>query len=182
VVVWISGGGYLACDSANPHLAGVALVAAGAVIVSAHYRSGAEGFLRIDGAPDNRALLDQLAVLDWVHTNIATFGGDPGNITVHGQSAGAGSIAALLVMSAAAGAFRRAILQSIPATYFSPDLADDIAAEMCAELGHPPTVADLAAVPPGALVAAALAVKGRLTQRVDRWVRWPTPRHRSRRW
>ena len=136
VVVWISGGGYLACDSANPHLAGHALAAAGVVVVSAHYRSGAEGFLRLDGAPDNRALLDQLAALDWVHTNITAFGGDPGNITVLGQSAGAGSIAALLIMPAAVGAFRRAILQSIPETYFSPDLADDIATEIAAELGR----------------------------------------------
>ena len=90
-MVWISGGGYLNGDSANPHLAGHALAAAGAVVVSAHYRSGAEGFLRLGGAPDNRALLDQLAALDWVHTNVAAFGGDPGNVTVLGQSAGAGS-------------------------------------------------------------------------------------------
>ena len=91
MLVWITGGGYLNCDSANPHLAGDALAAAGAVVVSAHYRSGAEGFLRLDGAPDNRALLDQLATLDWVHANIAAFGGDPGNVTVFGRSAGAGS-------------------------------------------------------------------------------------------
>jgi len=51
------------------------------VVISAHYRSGVEGFLRLAGAPDNRALLDQLAALDWVHTNIAAFGGDPGNVT-----------------------------------------------------------------------------------------------------
>jgi hypothetical protein len=77
VVVWISGG-YLACDSANPHLAGDALAAAGAVVVSAHYRSGAEGFLRLNGAPDTRGLLDQLAALAWVRDNDAAFGGDPG--------------------------------------------------------------------------------------------------------
>ncbi len=146
VVVWISGGGYLNCDSANPHLAGAALASAGAVIVSAHYRSGAEGFLRLAGAPDNRALLDQLAALAWVHTDIAAFGGDPGNVTVLGQSAGAGSIAALLVMPAAAGAFRRAILQSIPGTYFTPELADDVAAEICGELGCAPAVAAAADV------------------------------------
>ncbi|HZG96968.1 MAG TPA: carboxylesterase family protein, partial [Nocardioidaceae bacterium] len=93
VVVWISGGGYLACDSANPHLDGAAFAAAGAVVVSAHYRSGAEGFLRVAGAPDNRALLDQVAALVWVQDNIAAFGGDPGNVTAFGQSAGAGSIA-----------------------------------------------------------------------------------------
>ena len=169
VVVWISGGGYLNCDSANPHLAGAALAAAGAVIVSAHYRSGAEGLLRLAGAPDNRALLDQLAALAWVHTDIAAFGGDPGNVTVLGQSAGAGSIAALLVMPAAAGAFRRAILQNIPGTYFTPELADDVAAEICGELGRAPAVAAVADVAPDALVAAARTVTGRLAGRANRW-------------
>lgn len=169
VVVWISGGGYLRCDSANPHLAGHTLAAAGAVVVSAHYRSGAEGFLRLAGAPDNRALLDQLAALEWVHTNVAAFGGDPGNVTVLGQSAGAGSIAALLVMPAATGAFGRAILQSIPATYFSPALADDVAAEICAEIGRSPTVDDLADVAPDTLVTAASTVTDQLPRRADRW-------------
>jgi para-nitrobenzyl esterase len=55
--VWISGGGYLNCNTANPHLGGATLASAGAVVVSAHYRSGFEGFARLDGAPDNRALL-----------------------------------------------------------------------------------------------------------------------------
>ena len=168
-MVWISGGGYLACDSANPHLAGHELAAAGAVVVSAHYRSGAEGFLHLDGAPDNRALLDQLAALTWVHDDVAAFGGDPHTVTVLGQSAGAGSIAALLTMPAAAGAFRRAILQSIPGTYFTTELAADIATEICAEIGRSPRIADLADVAPDDLVAAAHAVTGRLPQRVDRW-------------
>jgi len=136
VIVWLIGGGYLNCDNANPHLDGTTLARAGAVVVSAHYRSGFEGFAHIAGAPDNRALLDQLAVLRWVYDNITALGGDPANVTVLSQSAGAGSIAALLVMPAATGLFRRAILQSIPATYFSPDLATAIATEITAELGR----------------------------------------------
>ncbi|MDQ2740674.1 MAG: carboxylesterase family protein [Actinomycetota bacterium] len=169
VILWISGGGYLACDSANPHLAGGALSRAGVVVVSAHYRSGAEGFLHLDGAPDNRGLLDQLAALTWVHDNIARFGGDAGNVTAFGQSAGAGCIAALLTMPAAAGAFGRAILQSIPGTYFTAGLAADISTEICAELGHRPTATDLAGVAPDDLMAASLAIKARLPQRADRW-------------
>jgi para-nitrobenzyl esterase len=164
VLMWISGGGYLNCDAANPHFAGGALAAAGAVVLSAHYRTGAEGFLRVPGFPDNRALLDQLAALEWVHTNIAAFGGDPGNVTMFGQSAGAGSIAALLAMPSAAGAFRRAILQSIPGTYFTPELADDVAAEIGCELGRPPAAAD-----PEALVAATRTVTDRLVRGADRW-------------
>jgi para-nitrobenzyl esterase len=164
VLLWISGGGYLNCDSANPHFDGGALAAAGAVVVSAHYRTGGEGFLRVAGAPDNRALLDQLAALEWVHNTIAGFGGDPGNVTAFGQSAGAGSIAALLAMPAAAGAFRRAILQSIPGTYFTTELADDVAAEIGRELGRPPTAAD-----PEALVSATRTVTDRITRSADRW-------------
>lgn len=178
VVVWISGGGYLNCDTANPHLDGAILAGAGAVVVSAHYRSGFEGFARLDGAPDNRALLDQIAALHWVRDNITAFGGDPANVTVLGQSAGAGSIAALLVMPSATGLFRRAILQSIPQTYFTPGLAGDISAEICAELGRSPRVADLADVPPDDLVEASRTVTARLPQRVRRWgavAHTPTP-------
>ena len=169
VVVWISGGGYLNCDSADPYLTGSAVARAGAVVVSANYRSGFEGFAHIDGAPDNRALLDQLAALRWVQDNVARFGGDPGNVTVLGQSAGAGSIAALLAMPIATGTFRRAALQSIPQTYFTTSLAAEISAEICDELGRNASVADLADVAPDDLVAAAHTVSGRLPQRLDRW-------------
>jgi para-nitrobenzyl esterase len=169
VVVWISGGTHLNCNTANPHFAGATLAAAGAVVVSAHYRTGVEGFARLDGAPDNRGLLDQVAALRWVQDNITAFGGDPGNVTVLGQSAGAGSIAALLVMPAAAGLFRRAILQSLPGTFFTTGLAADVAAEVSAELGRSPRVEDLADVPPDDLVAAARSVTDRLPQRAGRW-------------
>jgi para-nitrobenzyl esterase len=176
--VWISGGGYLNCDTANPHLDGATLAGAGAVVVSAHYRTGFEGFAQIEGAPGNRALLDQLAALRWVRDNIAAFGGDPGNVTVMGQSAGAGCIAALLVMPAASGLFRRAILQSIPQTFFTPELATDIATEISAELGHLPRLDDLADVPPDDLVEAARTVTAQLPERAHRWgavAHTPTP-------
>jgi para-nitrobenzyl esterase len=139
------------------------------VLVSSHYRSGFEGFAHINGAPDNRALLDQLAALRWVQDNIDRFGGDPGNVTVLGQSAGAGSIAALLAMPVATGTFRRAILQSIPQTYFTTNLAAEISAQICNELGRTPSVADLADVAPDDLVAATGAVTSSLPQRLDRW-------------
>ncbi|WP_433579046.1 carboxylesterase/lipase family protein [Nocardia brasiliensis] len=169
VVVWISGGTYLNCNTANPHLDGATLAGAGAVVVSAHYRSGFEGFAHLDGAPANRGLLDQIAALDWVHDNITAFGGDPGNVTVLGQSAGAGSIAALLVTPAATGRFRRAILQSLPGTYFTPALASDIATEITADLGRAARAEDLADVPPDVLVAAARTVTTRLPRRAHRW-------------
>jgi para-nitrobenzyl esterase len=178
VIVWISGGGYLDCNTADPHLDGAALARGGSVVVSAHYRSGFEGFARLEGAPDNRALLDQLAALRWVRDNISAFGGDAANVTVLGQSAGAGSIAALLVMPAATGLFRRAILQSIPETYFTPDLATAVSTEICAEIGRLPRVDDLAETPPDDLVEAARSVTARLPQRLRQWgsvANTPTP-------
>ncbi len=178
VVVWISGGTYLNCDAADPYLAGPALAAAGTVVVSAHYRTGAEGFGRFDGAPDNRGLLDQIAALHWVRENVAAFGGDPGDVTVLGQSAGAGSIAALLVMPTAVGLFRRAVLQSLPGTFFTPGLATDVAEEIGAQLGRRPHAEELSGLAPDTLVEAARAVTERLARYGDRWgplAHTPTP-------
>lgn len=86
-----------------------------------------------------------------------------------GQSAGAGSVAALLVMPSAAGLFRRAILQSVPATVCTPALAGDVAAETAAALGLAPRAADLADVAPAALVRAAGSVTARLPGYAHRW-------------
>jgi carboxylesterase type B len=91
VMVFIHGGAYQKGSSSNPHYECGALAGAGVVVVSVNYRVGVEGFAHISGAPDNRGILDQAAALGWVQTNIAAFGGDPGNVTVFGQSAGAGS-------------------------------------------------------------------------------------------
>lgn len=76
----------------EPHLDGAALAAGGVVVVSAHYRTGVEGFARLAGARDNRGLLDQIAAMQWVQDNAAAFGGDPDSVTVFGQSAGAGAM------------------------------------------------------------------------------------------
>ena len=84
---------------------------------------GFEGFGHIPGQPDNRGLLDQIASLQWVQSNIAGFGGDPLNVTAGGQSAGAGSILCLLSMPSAQGLFRRAILHSPPALVLAPSAA-----------------------------------------------------------
>lgn len=133
VMVWIYGGAYITGHSSAPEYDGTALSRDGVVIVTFNYRVAMEGFGQIDGAPANRGLLDQVAALTWVHDNIAAFGGDPGNVTVFGESAGAGSIAALLAMPSAKGLFHRAIMQSVPGTFFSRPLADDIGAVIAAE-------------------------------------------------
>ncbi len=84
----------------------------GVVCVVINWRVGADGFLFLDDGLANLGLLDQIAVLEWVRENIAAFGGDPGNVTVFGESAGALSIGTLLAMPRAEGLFRRAILPS----------------------------------------------------------------------
>ncbi|MFD0366293.1 carboxylesterase family protein [Nocardia sp. GCM10030253] len=139
VMVWIHGGKYLEGTSSNPHHDGATLAGAGVVTVSMNYRTGAEGFAHIAGAPNNRGILDQAAALQWVQDNVAAFGGDPGKVTVFGQSAGAGCIAALLTMPLAAGLFRRAIAQSVPGTYFSTKLAAAISATIAAPTTCAPT-------------------------------------------
>jgi para-nitrobenzyl esterase len=172
VLVWIQGGAYSIGMSGLPEYDGGRLAREGGlVLVTFNYRVGMEGFAHLDGAPANRGLLDQVAALEWVHDSIRAFGGDPDRVTVFGQSAGAGSVAALLAMPRAAGLFRRAIAQSVPGTFFSPALAADIAAAVAAELGLRPTVADLSAVPPERLAAAGDAVAAESPSYGGRWGR-----------
>ena len=116
VIVWFPGGAYLSGATAQPVYDATRLAAeSSAVVVTVGYRLGALGFLDPDGdGLANCGLRDQLAALDWVQRHAAAFGGDPTNITVMGESAGAGSVLHLLVSPAVAAAptFRRAIVQS----------------------------------------------------------------------
>ncbi|MEW1845284.1 carboxylesterase family protein [Nonomuraea angiospora] len=170
VMVWIHGGAYKHGFSGSPGYDARHLAREGDVVfVSLNYRLGVEGFARIDGAPANRALLDQVAALEWVRENITAFGGDPGQVTVLGDSAGAGSIAALMVMPSAAGLFRRAVGQSLPGTYFSDALARDVAAAIAAEAGLRPTAGDLSGVDPRELPAIGHALESKMRQYEDRW-------------
>ncbi|MFD8685810.1 carboxylesterase/lipase family protein [Streptomyces sp. NPDC059651] len=114
VMVWIHGGSLRNGSGAVPLYDGRAFARDGVVLVTVNYRLGVEGFGVFPDAPDNRGLLDQIAALTWVRENIEAFGGDPDNVTVCGESAGAISIAALITSPRAAGLFQRAILQSGP--------------------------------------------------------------------
>ncbi|HEX3963557.1 MAG TPA: carboxylesterase family protein [Trebonia sp.] len=170
VMAWIYGGAYKVGSSDAPGYSAERLAREGdLVVVTFNYRTGVEGFAQIQGAPVNRGLLDQVAALTWVRDNITEFGGDPGLVTVFGQSAGAGSVASLLAMPLAAGLFQQAIAQSVPGIYYSPELAADIAEAIAAELGLRPTTADLSEVEPVRLMAAADAVDRKLNQYQDRW-------------
>jgi para-nitrobenzyl esterase len=168
--VWIHGGGYVIGASSRPEYDGSRLARdGGVVIVTCNYRVGAEGFAQLGDAPANRGLLDQVAALEWVRDSIERFGGDPARVTVFGESAGGGSVAALLAMPRAAGLFRRAVVQSMPGTFFSPELAADIAFACAAELGVRPTISDLSGVAPQRLSTGGDAVSATMTQRAERW-------------
>jgi para-nitrobenzyl esterase len=122
VLVWLHGGGFAIGHAGASLYSGERLAAAAdAVIVTVNYRLGSLGWLAhpdLASGPDepaaNWGLLDQIAALEWVQENIAAFGGDPGRVTLAGQSAGALSAMDLLVAPKAAGLFRRAVLQSPP--------------------------------------------------------------------
>lgn len=170
VMVWIYGGAYKLGHSGSPLYDAQHIARDGdLVVVTLNYRVGIEGFARIEGAPANRGLLDQVAALEWVRDNIAAFGGDPGQVTVFGESAGAGSVASLLAMPGARGLFGRAIAQSVPGTYFSDELARDIAREIAGEAGLAPTAAELATVDPRRLTAAGEALSANMRAYEDRW-------------
>lgn len=116
VMVWIHGGSYKGGWSYEPDYVGDALARRGVIVVSIAYRLGPFGYLAPEDAgghaPVNLGLMDQVAALKWVKQNIGAFGGDPENITVFGESAGASSIGTLLVSPAGKGLFRRAISES----------------------------------------------------------------------
>jgi para-nitrobenzyl esterase len=126
VLVWIHGGAFASGAGSLPWYSGERFAANGdVVVVSINYRVGALGFLCLPRVSEgNLGLLDQVAALRFVRDNIASFGGDPDNVTAVGQSAGAASIAILMTMPQAKGLFRRAILQSTPFGRMSRTLED----------------------------------------------------------
>jgi para-nitrobenzyl esterase len=166
VMVWIHGGAYL-FGAGGPGYDGTPFASAGVVFVSCNYRLGMEGFAQIPGATANRGLLDAVAALRWVRDNIERFGGDPGNVTVFGESAGAGVISALLAMDDAKGLFKRAIAQSVPGTFFSADLAGTITEAIAATAGLPADYEALSETDPMRLVAAQMNVTSRMSEFLD---------------
>ncbi|MGW2860720.1 carboxylesterase/lipase family protein [Streptomyces sp. NPDC001205] len=168
VMVWIHGGAFANGSGSVSAYDGSAFARDGVVYVSINYRLGADGFLRLPDRPDNRGLLDQIAALEWVRDNIEAFGGDPGQVTVFGESAGAMSIGALLSMPRARGLFRRAILQSGAAHHFlRPASAELITARLAEKLGIGATAEEFAAVPLDTLLPAQAELRGEIGARPD---------------
>jgi para-nitrobenzyl esterase len=162
-MVWLHGGAFTSGSAAAPMYDGGALAAEGVVVVTVNYRLHALGWLYVDdpsAGTSNAGLLDQIAALEWVRDNIAAFGGDPDNVTVFGESAGAMSTATLLAAPAARGLFRRAICQSGAGAHsISSEVARRGAERLCELLEMPAgDVAGLRRVPVDALVTAAFRV------------------------
>ena len=159
VMVWVHGGAFVRGATSVPTYDGTAFARDGVVLVSVNYRLGAPGFAVLDGAPTNRGLRDQVAALEWVRDNVAAFGGDPGRVTVFGESAGAMSVVTLMTSPAAKGLFHRAIVQSgAGQAACEVDDARKVSAEIAARLGVEPTADAFAALDPLDVVAAQTAI------------------------
>lgn len=170
---WMSGAGSLSLYN------GAELARSGdVVVVAVNYRLGALGYLNVAGLPGsgsgaNYGLLDHVAALEWVRGNIAAFGGDPANVTIFGQSAGGGSIAALMEMPNAVKLFRRAILQSAAIMpHQTPEAAGRVTGEVLKALGLG-SVAALREVPVAKLLDAQRAAMMAVGKPSD-----PTPVYR----
>ncbi len=150
VLVWIHGGAFRQGSGASPLYDGARLAGRGdVVVITLNYRLAALGFLGhpslagAEGEPSaNWGLLDQLEALRWVRDNAAAFGGDPGNVTIFGESAGAVSVTLLCAMDAARGLFHKAVAQSGGAASVSGHAATALAEQVAEAAG----VADVAAL------------------------------------
>jgi para-nitrobenzyl esterase len=147
VVVWVHGGGFMVGAGSTPVYDGADLAQRGdLVVITLNYRLGAPGFVHLKYAlgagfeeSSNLGVRDQIAALEWVRENIARFGGDPDNVTLFGQSAGAMSIGALLGAPNARRLFHRAICQSGAAHHvIDEEAAAEVAQVFVDELGKKP--------------------------------------------
>jgi carboxylesterase type B len=172
-MVWIAGGLFeYHGTGASPWYDGTRFARDGIVCVTINYRVGAEGFLDLGEGNANRGLLDQVAALEWVQENIAAFGGDPGTVTIFGESAGALSVGTLLAMPRAEGLFRRAIAQSGAAQHVSSAAtARRVGRRLAEQLGVEATREAIAVVPLDRLLAAQAELRADLLAHPDpeRW-------------
>ncbi|MCR2812317.1 carboxylesterase family protein [Microbacterium sp. zg.Y1090] len=153
VLVYIHGGGFTTGSPASPWYDGRAFNRDGVVTVTVSYRLGFDGFGLIEGVPPNRGVHDWLAALEWVQENIAAFGGDPGRVTIAGQSAGGGAVLTLLGMPAAQHLFHRAMAFSSAIAAVRPERAAATSQRLGVLLGVPPTLEGFSTVPEERIIA-----------------------------
>jgi len=173
VMVWIYGGGFVAGATSEPRQDGTNLAKEGVVVVSMNYRLGIFGFFAHPelatesgrNSSGNYGLLDQVAALEWVKRNVAAFAGDPGNVTIFGESAGSFSVSDLMASPVAKGLFQRAIGESGGA-FSSQGLpfrtlaqSTEAGAKFADEALGAKTLADLRAIPAQKVLDAAMNAK-----------------------
>jgi para-nitrobenzyl esterase len=166
VMVWIHGGAFVNGAGSQPIYDGSPFVRHGdVVVVTINYRLGAFGFLHLDEifgeavhGSGVAGILDQIAALRWVRDNIAAFGGDPDQVTIFGESAGAMSIGTLLGMPGAEGLYHRAILQSGSASVAQRPATGTATARAVLDRAGIDTLAALEAAPAEDLLQAQRAV------------------------
>lgn len=169
VVVWIHGGGFITGTGSAPAHDGYTFARDGVVHVGINYRLGIDGFAFFDDGTENLGLRDQIAALEWVQRNVARFGGDPSNVTVCGQSAGAVAVMDLLAMPAARGLFTRAIAMSgSPVVGADREGARRVTRRLAERLGVAPTREAFAAIALDRTLAETLPMEFEF---VD-WTRW----------
>lgn len=154
VMVWFHGGSLHHGSNALPVYDGSNFARDSVLFVSVNYRLGAEGFSVLEDAPLNLGLADLVAALEWVRANIVVFGGDPGQVTVAGHSAGGTLVAALLAHPRAASLFSRAIIQSAPLQAQPVAKAGRITRSIARDLGIQATREEFLSVSPAQLLAA----------------------------
>lgn len=172
VFVWIHGGAFANGSGAVPQYRGAAFARDGIVTVTLNYRLGADGFLDAGDEETNVGLRDQVAALEWVRDNIAAFGGDPRQVTVGGESAGAMSVATLLASPRAGGLFRRAVMQSGAGHHaISRETARKVSAELATRLGVEATREAIAGAAVAELIRAQeeMTLEVQLSRDVARW-------------
>ena len=144
VLVFVHGGAFIAGSTRGPVYDGTSFARDGVVLVTVNYRLGIPGFLQLPDAPDNRGRLDVIAALRWISENASRFGGDPGNVTLAGQSAGAIIVTSMVGAPDARGLFRRVVIESGSGTAaFTPGQAGIVTAAVGREIGVTPTAAAL---------------------------------------
>ncbi len=173
VMVWIYGGGFVSGATSEPRQDGTNLAKEGVVVVSMNYRVGIFGFFAHPelatesgrNSSGNYGLLDQVAALEWVKHNVAAFGGDPGNVTIFGESAGSFSVSDLMASPVAKGLFQRAIgesggafsSQGLPVRTLAQSM--EVGAKFADEALGAKTLADLRAIPAQKVLDAAMNAK-----------------------
>lgn len=180
VIYWLHGGAYQSGGAHQPFYDGGNLArACDVVVVGVNYRLGALGYLYLPEAEAagavtaNRGLLDQMHALRWVVDNIAAFGGDPARITISGQSAGGGSVLALLADPASRALVARAIPMSASTGSLGLERASDISNRFCEFVGVRRTdIEGLRALPVDAIVKAQRAVQMEIAAKGDRTIAW----------